>query len=154
MKEILNIKSQSDIVKNIDQPDSTKDSGFTEEKRASLTDSFIALLKEEKEKVVPDVELIRGVVSDTQIEKNRGLMIFSRAMQRLIQNPDFPAKEKIIIQVALFDLSPRTAGTIDGVNLYPTSVGSVLEVLDRVLTPEVSLALHSYAKKIFVDPLK
>ncbi len=126
-------------------------SQFSEKDREALSQSFMNILKEEKERLTPLVEKIGG---GEYAEKNKSLMIFSSSLQRLIKDPLFPTQEKMIIQIALFDLSPNHAMSIDGTNMYPHSVITILKTLNQILTPEVAIGLNSYAEKIFLDPLK
>ena len=130
-----------------------KNSSFSEETRKQLSDDFIKLLEEEKEAVKIDVEHIRGIIGDASVEAYRNLMIFNRALQKFSEDTRIPEKYRLVLRVHQNNLSPIGAMEIvTGIDSYQNAIQAVLGVLNKILTEEVSLAVHAYAKKIFLPP--
>ena len=80
-------------------------------------------------------------------------MIFNRAVQTLSRDTRVPEKDRIALRVHENNLSPIGATEIlPGNNSYTFGIKSVLSILDKLLSKEVSTATHAYAEKIFVPP--
>lgn len=132
---------------------SNENSEFSEETRKELSDFFTETLRNEKQFVEENIEHIRGIVRDSSIEAFKNLMIFSRAVQMLSRDTRVPEKDRMFLRVHEMNLSPIGATEIvPGVSSYALAVKSVVEELDKLLTKEVSLAIHAYAEKIFLPP--
>lgn len=134
--------------------DTNENSEFSKETREQLSIFFIESLRSEKEFVEGYVENIRGIVRDSSIEAFKNLMVFSRAVNKLSLDPRVPEKDRLTLRVHEMNLSPIGAREFLGSNSYTDAIKAVVETLDRVLTKEVSLAIHAYAEKIFLPPAK
>jgi len=144
--------NQNQLVKKSENKNESSE--FSEETRKELSDFFIKSLRDEKKRVEEDVELIRGIVRDSSIEASKNLMIFSRAVQLLSRNKSVPEKERTFLKIHEMNLSPIVGATevVPGFSSYALAVKTVVEILDTLLTKEVSLAIHAYAEKIFLPP--
>ena len=147
---------QNSIVKLKSFEDSrsqNENSEFSEEKRKELSSFFVESLRNEKKFVEENIEHIRGIVRDSSIEAFKGLMIFNRAVQRLSRDSRVPEKDRMILKVHESNLSPIGAMEIlPETSSYAFAIKSVLSTLDKLLTKEVSIAIHAYTEKIFVPP--
>lgn len=96
---------------------------------------------------------IRGLVRDSTLEAYRGVMIFSRAAQMFSEDPRIPANDRRALRVHGDNLIPvGSMEILPGVNSYPMAIKAVISVLDKLMTKEVSAAIHAYAEKIFLPP--
>jgi len=136
-----------------DNQNQNENSEFSEEKRKELSDFFMESLNNEKKSVEEDIEYTRGLLRDSTLEASKGLMIFHRVVQTLSKDPRVPEKDRLILKIHEMNLSPVGAMEIvPGVNSYTLSIKAILSTLDKILTKEVSAAIHTYADKIFIPP--
>ena len=144
------IKKVENTTEDQKSPDSL--GHFSREDREYLSQCFMELLKERKQAVEEYIGLIRGRVDDEEIERSRALMVFSQSLYSLIKDPRFPQHEKMILEVAFWDIFPKDNNSLDGVNMNPDSIKTIFETLSQILTPEVAEGLNAYAEKIFIEP--
>ncbi len=153
-EDIPSLEISKTKLKNMENnQNKNENSEFSEETREQLSNFFTESLRNEKDFVEENIEHIRGIVRDSSIEAFKNLMIFSRAVQKLSRDPRVPEKDRMFLRVHEMNLSPIGATEIvPGVSSYALAVKSVVEELDKLLTKEVSLAIHAYAEKIFLPP--
>lgn len=154
---------------------------FTPELRKKLSDSFMKFLNERKIPDQESIRIAREVVGvpEDYMIANKDLGIFRNALFDLINSPDFPnGKAKMMLRMFLdnlntvslmgitnklkqgnlspYDISQLNdpiSNPISGPQSYGNAVSAILSTLEGVLTPEVNLAIHAYADKIFIKPL-
>ncbi|HLP86777.1 MAG TPA: hypothetical protein VK153_02780 [Candidatus Paceibacterota bacterium] len=143
------------MIENLPQNLNNKNENLelSEETREQLSDFFIQSLRNEKKLVEENIESIRGLVRDSSIKAFKNLMIFSRAVQKLSRDQRVPEKDRMLLRVHEINLSPiGAAEMVPGVSSYAFAVKSVVGELDKLLTKEVSSAIHAYSENIFLPP--
>jgi len=133
----------------------TEDIPFPPESKEAISLRFLQILREEKISFEEQKELIRGIVGDESIEAFTDLSVLSRTLQRLVKDESINIEEKtkMVLQVHLLGLSPiGSRDVIPGVNSYAFAAKSVIEILQKILTPDVFGQLSQHFKKIFIPP--
>lgn len=156
------------------------ESVFTPELRRKLSVSFMEYLEKNKTPSEDEIKFrkIIGEPSKGYYEAEEGLSIFRKTIYDLIESPDFPngqvkmtlkiylenlntlslrralrgLEEKSLSSHEMAQLNDPISSPISGLQSYGNTVKVILSTLQEVLTPEVNLAIHSYADKIFIKP--
>ena len=135
------------------KPEINESSEFSEETREQLSNFFMESLGSEKKLVEENIENIRVIGGDSAVDAFKNLMIFSRAVQMLADDPRVPEKDRMFLRVHEANLDPIGEKEIfPGVGSYALAIKSIVEKLDQLLTKEVSVAIHAFAEKIFLPP--
>lgn len=145
----------------ISNTESFEDSKSSEQNRQELAALFMEELNNAKKMFENDsklLELQRKIAGDSFVEANKGLDIFRSAVQAFSKDARIPEKFRMSLKYQLANLTPigseEVFPGVSNMSTYTYAIDSIIQTLDGLLAPEVSLAIKAYASKIFLPPVQ